>query len=181
VSAEAFLHEIHEVAGLRQSAKQTLRVRALRSFFSHSTTTDVIQRIQTVYLLLGTLALAALGLFDLPWTSQAAAVHGWFVPVLVGLIVVTAGTALWAIFLYDRRKRQRSVVVSVQVATVLLAGTLYGGLYLTSELAFRGSGGVDWGKAAMLGLPILAYLFFFLARRGIDHDIELVESMDRLR
>jgi hypothetical protein len=40
---------------------------------------------------------------------------------------------------------------------------------------------VDWGKAAMLAMPILAYVFFLLARRGIDHDIELVESMDRLR
>jgi len=33
----------------------------------------------------------------------------------------------------------------------------------------------------MLSMPVVAYLFFFLARRGIDHDIELVESMDRLR
>jgi hypothetical protein len=45
----------------------------------------------------------------------------------------------------------------------------------------RAAGGINWTKAAMLGLPILAYLLFFLARRGIDHDIELVKSMDRLR
>jgi hypothetical protein len=141
----------------------------------------MIQRIQTVYLLLGTLALAALGFFDRPWNSQAAALHAWFVPSLIGLIVATGGTALWAIFLYERRKTQRSVVVGVQVGTVLLAGVLYGGLYLTAELAFRGGGGVDWGKAALLSMPIVAYVFFFLARRGIDHDIELVESMDRLR
>jgi hypothetical protein len=93
----------------------------------------------------------------------------------------TGGAALWAIFLYERRKTQRSVVVGVQVGTVLLAGVLYGGLYLTGELAFRGPAGVDWGKAATLAVPIVAYLFFLLARRGIDHDIELVESMDRLR
>ena len=102
-------------------------------------------------------------------------------PTLIGLIVVTAGTALWSIFLYERRSTQRSVVVGVQIGTVLLAGVLYGGLYLTAELAFQSPGGVNWGKAAMLSMPVVAYLFFFLARRGIDHDIELVESMDRLR
>ena len=141
----------------------------------------MIQRIQTVYLVLGTLALASLGLFDRPWSTQAADVHAWFVPSLIGLIVATGGTALWAIFLYERRQTQRSVVVGVQIGTVLLAAVLYGGLYLTAELTFRNPAGFDWGKTAMLAMPILAYVFFFLARRGIDHDIELVESMDRLR
>lgn len=141
----------------------------------------MIQRIQTVYLFLGALALGVLGVFELPWSSQAAAVHGWFVPSLIVLIVGTVGTALWAIVLYERRKTQRSVVVGAQIGTVLLAGVLYGGLYLTTELTFRGPGGIDWGKTAVLVIPVLAYLFFFLARRGIDHDIELVESMDRLR
>jgi hypothetical protein len=142
----------------------------------------MIQRIQTVYLFLGALALAALGLFDAPWSSAAAATYAWFVPSLIGLVVLAAGTAIWAIFLYENRKTQRSVVVGVQVCTVVLAALLYGGLYLTSELTFRGAqGAVDWGNAAMLAMPIVAYLLFYLARRGIDHDIELVKSMDRLR
>lgn len=141
----------------------------------------MIQRIQTVYLFLGALALAAFGIFDVPWQSTAASTYGWFVPSLIGLIVVTAGAALWAIFLYESRETQRSVVVGVQVGTVILAGVLYGGLYLTTELTFRGPEGIDWGRAAVLTTPILAYLFFYLARRGIDHDIELVKSMDRLR
>jgi len=141
----------------------------------------MIQRIQTVYLVLGALALGTLGVFDVPWASTAASIHSWFVPSLIGLIVVTAGTAVWAIFLYETRETQRSVVVGVQVGTVLLAGVLYGGLYLTAELTFRGADGIDWGRAVVLTIPILAYLFFYLARRGIDHDIELVKSMDRLR
>ena len=141
----------------------------------------MIQRIQTVYLFLGALALAALGLFEMPWSSVAAATYAWHVPSLIGLIVVTAGAALWAIFLYDDRPRQRSVVVGVQIGTVLLAGVLYGGLYLTSELTFGGPQGLDWGRTTMLVLPIAAYLLFFLARRAIDHDIELVKSMDRIR
>lgn len=141
----------------------------------------MIQRIQTVYLFLGALSLAALGLFDTPWGSTAAATQVWYVPSLLGLLVVTAGTALGAIFLYEQRKTQRTVVVGVQILTVGLAGVCYGGLYLTSELHFGGDAGVLWGKTIALLLPIVAYGFFWLARRGIDHDIELVESMDRLR
>jgi len=141
----------------------------------------MIQRIQTVYLFLGALALAALGSFDVPWNSTAAATHAWFVPTLVALTVLTVGLALWAIFLYSRRETQRTVVVGTQVATVLLAGALYGGLYLTSELTFTEAQGIDWGRAFVLVLPLLAYVFFYLARRGIAHDIELVQSMDRLR
>jgi hypothetical protein len=141
----------------------------------------MIQRIQTLYLVLGALALAALGLFDMPWNSAAASTHGWFVPSLIGLLVLTVGLALWAIFLYERRETQRTVVVGVQVATVIFAGVLYGGLFLTAELTFTGPEGIDWGRTFVLALPIIAYVFFYLARRGIVHDIELVKSMDRLR
>lgn len=141
----------------------------------------MIQRIQTVYLVLGVLALAALGLFDAPWNSEAAAQYAWFVPSLLVLMVATGGVGLWSIFLYETRKWQRTVVVGVQMGTVALAGVLYGALYMTHELTFRTPTGLNWGRVIMLVLPIVAYVFFYLARRGIDHDIELVKSMDRLR
>lgn len=141
----------------------------------------MIQRIQTLYLILGAVAIGALGFVDLPWSSQAASVHTWFVPAVIGLMIVSIALAGWAIFLYTNRSKQRTVVVGVQVVTLCLAATLYGGLYLTSELTFVGREGVQWGRMIVLFLPIVAYLFFFLARRGIDHDIELVKSMDRIR
>jgi len=141
----------------------------------------MIQRIQTVYLFLGALALAALGLFEVPWTTEAAASHAWFLPSLIGLIVATVGGATWAIFLYETRTTQRTVVVAVQVATLLLAGAMYGGLYLTSELTFGSGQGIEWGRTTALSLPVVSYILFYLARRGIDHDIQLVDSMDRLR
>lgn len=141
----------------------------------------MIQRIQTVYLLLGAVALGVLFAFDTPWSSAAAAQHAWFEPALIGLIVVTGGTALGAIFLYTNRPRQRSVVVGTQVLTFALALVLYGGLYLEDELVVGAGGSLLTGKTAVLLLPMAAYLFFWLARRGIDHDIDLVKSMDRLR
>lgn len=141
----------------------------------------MIQRIQTVYLFLGALGLAVLGLYDMPWSSQAAATYAWFLPSLIGLIVATAGGAIWALFLYDTRKTQRTVVVAVQVGTILLAGVLYGGLYVTGELAFGTGQGIEWSRTTVLVLPVVSYVLFYLALRGIDHDIQLVESMDRLR
>lgn len=141
----------------------------------------MIQRIQSLYLLLGAFALAAMGLFELPWSDPAAAEYDWFVPALILLLVLTVGTALTAIFLYDRRETQRQVVIGVQVLTVCLAGVLYGGMYFVGTLRFVGVTGILWDKSIMLVLPIVAYGLFLLARRGIEHDIELVESMDRIR
>jgi len=141
----------------------------------------MIQRIQSVYLLLGVVALGILFAFDSPWASTAAAERAWFEPTLIGLIVVTAGAGLGAIFLYTNRKRQRTVVVGTQVLTFILALVMYGGLFLENELSVRAGGSFLIDKTAVLLLPALAYVFFWLARRGIDHDIQLVESMDRLR
>lgn len=141
----------------------------------------MIQRIQTVYLFFGALVLLTFGFVEMPWNSTAASAHVWFVPSLIGLIFVNSATALWSIFLYEQRQTQRSVVVGVQVGTVALAAVLYGGLYLTSELTVRVGEAIQWGRVVVLSLPLVAYVLFLLARRGIEHDIELVKSMDRLR
>ncbi|MEF8864259.1 MAG: DUF4293 family protein [Salinibacter sp.] len=141
----------------------------------------MIQRIQTVYLVLGALALGAMGLFEVPWSDPAAQQYAWFVPSVVGLLMVSAGTALGAVFLYERRKTQRTVVYGLQLLTIVLAGVLYGGLYTTGTLTFTAPTGILWGRTVVLLLPIVAYVLFRLARRGIENDIELVESVDRIR
>lgn len=144
----------------------------------------MIQRIQTLYLLLGIVALGTLGLFDAPWSGRAATQFGWFVPSMIGLLVVTIGTAIGAIFLYDtheQRKIQRTVVIAAQILTLLLAGVLYGGLYGAGTLTFTGPSGILWARSAALLLPILGYVFFLLARRNIERDIENVERNRRGR
>lgn len=142
----------------------------------------MIQRIQTVYLLLGVVALGALFLFDGLWQSATAEAYGWFAPVLIGLVSLAALVGLVAIFLYQNRPRQRSVVLGAQVLTVLMLIVLYGGLFLGGELSFMTKAGVvDPNKALVLILPIGAYVMYYLARRAIDRDIELIRSMDRLR
>ena len=142
----------------------------------------MIQRIQTLYLLLGALALGALGVFDAPWSGVAASRFSWFVPALIALLIATAGAAIGAIFLHkdqEQRKAQRKIVIGVQILTLLLAGTLYGGSYWVGTLTFMSPDGI--GRSVVLSLPIIAYGLFFLARRAIESDIERVERMNQGR
>ncbi len=141
----------------------------------------MIQRIQTVYLVLGAAALAALFFFESAGRGAATAAHAWFTPTVLALGGLAAAAALVAVFLYTNRKKQRRVIVLAQVLTVLHMLALYGGLYLADTLTVRTAQGLDLGALATLLLPLLAYLLFLLARRGVDRDIALVKSMDRLR
>lgn len=141
----------------------------------------MIQRKQSVYLLLGALSIVSMFFFDGIWESPAADTLIWYVPsvLIAGIVVVLV--AIVAIFLYKDRKRQQKVVVAAQVLTLIFMVILYGGLFLT-DLAAQIQEGV-FGRVGLIGLvlPIVAYVFFYLARRGIQSDIALVRSMDRLR
>jgi ABC-type xylose transport system permease subunit len=139
----------------------------------------MIQRIQSVYLVLGALALAALFLFDGLWNSQAAALLVWFSPAVMALAAAAIVVAAVALFSYKDRKKQRKVVMGAQWLTVLLLLALLVGLYLCGELLQLGQEGAV--LIVPILLPVLAYILFYLARRGIDKDIALIRSMDRLR
>ena len=144
----------------------------------------MIQRIQTVYVALGALALAAMGLFDVPWSGAAARQSAWFFPSLAGLLAVTIAMATGTIFLYkdnEQRKIQRTLVVGVQILTLLLAGVLYGGLYQAGTLVFTGPTGILWSRSVVILLPIVAYILFRLARNAIEKDIKRVERMNQGR
>lgn len=141
----------------------------------------MIQRIQTVYLVLGALALLALALFDLFWNSHAAETLPWFLPLLLIFWAVAIALGLVAVFLYKNRKRQERIVFAGQLATLGLMVVLYGGLYLGDELLVATAEGTDASRLLLLLLPVIAYILFYLSRRAIRSDIELVRSMDRLR
>ena len=141
----------------------------------------MIQRSQSVYLVLATILLGLEYMFTdvFPWaaTEQVA----WFSPAVLGLFTVAAIGSFGSIFLYKDRKRQKGLVVLLQYLTLIglvmlvvansMAGTLPG--ISMSNAAFS-----HWGA---LVSPIMAYLMFLMARRGIAKDIALVRSMDRLR
>ena len=141
----------------------------------------MIQRIQTVYLALGAVALVGLLFTGVLWDGAAASAQGWFTPVVVALAGVSAAIAVGAIFLFKDRPKQRKVVILAQLVTVVLMVSLFGGLYLADALYIRTTQGVDVTMLITLLLPLVAYLLFLLARRAVAKDIELVRSVDRLR
>ena len=141
----------------------------------------MIQRKQSVYLLLGSLSLVVMFLFDGLWETEAADTLVWYVPSLIITGIVIVLVALVAIFMYGNRSRQHQVVVAAQVLTLIFMVLLYGGLFLTGVTQQIGDGTVPPLTLASLALPIAAYVFFYFARRSIRADIELVRSMDRLR
>lgn len=141
----------------------------------------MIQRIQTIYLGLATLALATLMILEPIWQSQAAARYEWFEPAFMSMAVGSAGLAFVAIFFYKRRKRQRKIVIGAQSLTILAALALYVGFYLSGELDVRVGDSIDVLRVIALILPIIAYVFLVLGRRGIEHDIKKVEDMNRFR
>lgn len=141
----------------------------------------MIQRIQTIYLVLAALCLLALLLVDDLWAGPLAEAVGWFsVTMLFGVGLLSLG-ALAAIFLYKNRAQQRSVVMGLQVGALVLAVLVFVAAYLADALSVMGAEGFDVSRLLLLALPLLAVVFFMLARRGIERDIALVRSMDRLR
>lgn len=141
----------------------------------------MIQRIQTIYLALGALALVALALLPALWDSVAAEAYAWFAPAAAGAAAAAAAVAIWSVFLYEDRPRQRTFVLGAQLLAVVTLLIVYGTFFMAGALDVRPRGAMEWGRLTAMVLPVLAYIFFFLARRGIEKDIELVRSMDRLR
>lgn len=140
----------------------------------------MIQRLQTVYLLLAVVILAIMFLADGAWTGAATASYAWYVPVSMGLFGLAAAGGVTSIFLYKDRTRQRSLVVTMQL--LVLAGLLLK-VVLNSLTGGFASVSSDASFEYWVGFaaPVMAYLMFLMARRGIDKDIKLIKSMDRLR
>lgn len=119
--------------------------------------------------------------FDLAWTSPAADQFSWFTGAVLVFAAVIGIGALVAIALFRNRERQRQFVVALQFAIVAFILVLYLCMYLAGDLHLMRQGTRDAGKIVAMVLPLVAYAFLFLARRGITNDIKLVRSMDRLR
>lgn len=141
----------------------------------------MIQRVQSLHLLLGALCLASLSLLDPVWQSRAAAAWAWYVPAIAILGAITAILAVVAIFLYKDRRKQLKIILLLQTMTIIFMIALYGGLFLAGDLETFSAGAAVLSTVLVLFLPLLAYIFFYLARRGVHRDIDLVKSMDRLR
>lgn len=149
----------------------------------------MIQRIQTLYLLI-VAALMAVTLFaPLAWFGVGGETFDLYAfalrsssgevmrpPVYTGIVLVLACVLpLITIFLFKRRLLQVRLCV---VEMVLLAGAEV----MLVAYYFFGHGATDFqGMKPAIALPLVSLLFAWLAVRAIFRDERLVRSLDRIR
>lgn len=140
----------------------------------------MIQRIQSLYLLVAIVLLAAMTVFNDVWGGDVAEQVTWFPTLILVLIALAAGMSFVALLMYKSRQRQYALIGWAEAFTVLLLGVLVVGLLITNLLVPMVSGG-NLRVLFALVLPLIAFIMLVLARRGVKSDIALVRSMDRLR
>ena len=138
----------------------------------------MIQRIQTLYLVLAALLLALFVGLAGGWVGAIAADSAWLGTLGYALAVVTAVVALVAVGLYKNRALQRRVIYAAQWLDLALVVVVLVGLVVLVDAD---------APTAPVGLylvalqPIVAYVLLRMARQRVGADIEKVRSMDRLR
>jgi peptidoglycan/LPS O-acetylase OafA/YrhL len=145
----------------------------------------MIQRIQSVWLLLASILTAGLFVFDmyhantvvnnLP-TQIKINVGNDYLQLLLALIMTLLPFS--AIFLYKNRGRQRNLIM---LSAVLTVGFVAYMIILVTQLKNRvpqPTDGTYWIGAV---LPVLSLVCLFMANKGIKKDEKLLKSLDRLR
>jgi hypothetical protein len=145
----------------------------------------MIQRKQSIWLLIAVLLNAGLFCFDLyrqttntngvEMTTSLRA-NNTFSLMLLALIATVL--PLISIFLFKNRKRQRGIVLLSIVSVIgFLALMIYYVKNLQSATTPPASGSYWVGSV----LPVISVIFMIMAIRGINKDNKLVKSLDRLR
>lgn len=136
----------------------------------------MIQRIQTIYLLISALIMGALYL----WFPVITDTDGNVIldrSELVILIPVFLSIALAIISILNFKKRQMQFVLNrlnILLSFVLLGVFVYRSLTLSGETLVS-------EKGIGILLPIISIVFLVLANKAIKKDEDLVKSVDRLR
>ena len=143
----------------------------------------MIQRIQTVYLLLASIISGALIFVFNLWKSIQKNVfaldlfnsESYLLKVIPVLFLVSAILAFVAIFIFKNRKLQFVIGrLTILVNLILLGLLIYVSLTLPGEASVS-------EKGIGMFIPILAILLVVLANKAIKKDEDLVKSADRLR
>jgi hypothetical protein len=147
----------------------------------------MIQRIQTVFILIAEMLVASLffvKLADLSvegelytfsikgiFNGEALVFDGLPILIFIGIIVLLH---LVVIFMYKKRIRQ----IRMLVFTVILLLGLFG---LFFYFAYAGFTGAQVAFKVPVAFPVVAAILDYLAIRAIGKDEALVRSMDRIR
>ncbi|MBP4139909.1 MULTISPECIES: DUF4293 domain-containing protein [Flavobacterium] len=136
----------------------------------------MIQRIQTVYLLL-TFLITGVLLFFIPlWTSNTGKSF-YFMQDQLYTILLGLSTMLTIVSIISYKKRQNQFVLgrlNIILNLILLGLFVYRSLNLSGETQVS-------EKGIGMFLPIVAIVLLVLANKAIKKDEDLVKSVDRLR
>ena len=136
----------------------------------------MIQRIQTVYLLLAAVASAGLIFVFHLWTnSKDVAVYAMDDMLYLGLFLGSALLSIISIFNYKKRKFQFVLGrLNIILNFILL------GIFVYQLLMPPGESDIS-EKGVGIFIPILSIVLLVLANKAIKKDEDLVKSVDRLR
>ena len=143
----------------------------------------MIQRIQTIYLMLASIVSGGLIFIFSLWNTikQKVFVVDLFSREVITLKIIplmfisSAILSLIAIFLFKNRKLQFVIGrIIILINLFLLVLLIYLSLTLSGETSVS-------EKGIGMFLPILAILFIVFANKAIKKDEDLVKSVDRLR
>ena len=136
----------------------------------------MLQRIQTVYLLIAALFSAGFVFIFKLWNDQAGnAVYIEDVYSALGLTLLSALISIVTIFLFRNRKLQFVLGrINILLNLILL------GLFVYWSLTVSGETSVSEKGIGML-TPVFSIVFLVLANKAIKKDEDLVKSVDRLR
>lgn len=137
---------------------------------------DMIQRIQTVYLLLAAAVSGGLiFVFNLWTTVEEVKFFAIDNNIYFGMFIGSAVLSFITIFMYSNRKSQFVMGrLNILLNLILLGFFVYQSLNLSGEALVSEKG------IGML-LPILSIVLLVLANKAIKKDEDLVKSVDRLR
>ena len=137
----------------------------------------MIQRIQTVYLLVALVILGALPfvfpLFTMSDGNEFRFMNDSFYTVLFGL-----STTLTLISIMYFKKRQHQFVLN---RLTIIPNLILLVLFVYRSLNLSGEAVQVYEKGIGMFLPIVAIVFLALANKAIKKDEDLVKSADRLR
>jgi hypothetical protein len=136
----------------------------------------MIQRIQTLYLVLVALVAGILPFFVNLWSdAKGLEIYAQNEIIVSIAFYVSGALALWAVFLYKNRNNQ---FVANRLNMILNLFLL--GFFVYRSLNLSGEALVSEKGIGML-IPVFSIVFLALANRAIKKDEDLVKSVDRLR
>ncbi|WP_367752187.1 DUF4293 domain-containing protein [Flavobacterium sp. WC2430] len=137
----------------------------------------MIQRIQTIYLILAFVVTGILPFLFPLWTMNDGKEY-FFMQNQIYVILLGLSTTLTILSIVSYKKRQNQFVVgrlNMILNLILLGLFVYRSLNVSGETALVSEKGIG------MFLPIIAIVLLVLANKAIKKDEDLVKSVDRLR